>query len=241
MSPASAEPSWYSPTWTDVTLPAESSKTVVGSPMDRPKPVGGPAAVVRVARIADRIARKELPCAAGVIVDIEADEPDARAESDSGGREQRELLPARRAPRRPLVDNHRVTAQRGQPRLHRGRASVEELAGLGVEGGQRSRRIGQGRARLREARWPRRQRGGTSWCRAAHQVQQVVEDLVRRPWRVGVAKVRLARLRAARLRRLACPARRYDVVHLPGRVRRPLGHVERPRGRPRRPRRSIPS
>ena len=54
-----------------------------------------------------------------------------------------ELLAARPAPRRPLVDDHRVALQLGEARLEGDGAAVEQLVGLGVDGGERGRRAGE--------------------------------------------------------------------------------------------------
>jgi hypothetical protein len=61
-----------------------------------------------------------------------------------------ELFPARLAPRRPLVHDHRPAAQRAQARPKRARPAFEQGIGTGVQRRQRRRRAGQVRPQLPE-------------------------------------------------------------------------------------------
>jgi hypothetical protein len=73
------------------------------------------------ARIGDGRLLEEVLGSLAVILDVEAEKGDLAGVSLRGLGEERELLPARRTPRAPLVDDHGVAPQLSELRL---RASV---------------------------------------------------------------------------------------------------------------------
>src|SRR5881275_770542 len=111
-------------------------------------------AVVDVARVRDRELLQELGGVALVVARVDADERHLAAELLRRVLEVGEFAAARPAPRRPLVDDDRMTAQRREPRLERGGAARQERARLLLERGDRRRRTRSGarRAGARAAR-----------------------------------------------------------------------------------------
>src|SRR5438093_6173244 len=95
---------------------------------------------VGVARVRDRVFAQEGLRRRARVVRVDPDEGDALAELRREVLEPRELDPAGPAPRGPLVDDHGVTLQVGEPMLEGARAAGQELVGLAIERGERLRR-----------------------------------------------------------------------------------------------------
>src|SRR3954468_13669831 len=106
------------------------------------------AVAVLVARVGDRVALQEGGGVAVVVHRVDPDERHALSERERQPLEVRELRPAGPAPRRPLVHDHRVSAEGRATRLKRRRPAAEQLAALAVERRERRRRARQRRRQL---------------------------------------------------------------------------------------------
>jgi hypothetical protein len=93
------------------------------------------------AREARRDLVEELVGGLAVVGEVDADERDFVAVLGDGVGEVRELRPARRAPRRPLIDDDRMALELRQPRLEGVRALTGELVRVGRVDAQGCRRL----------------------------------------------------------------------------------------------------
>ena len=94
---------------------------------------------VLVGRVGDReVVRGSVAAAAGLSPALTPEEGDRLAALGRHALEDRELRPARAAPRGPLVDHDGMAAQRAQPRVERVGPALAAARGLGVQRGERS-------------------------------------------------------------------------------------------------------
>src|SRR5829696_6063744 len=99
------------------------------------------ALAVPVARVGHGDLAQEAPRRARGVVGVRAEERDPPPAGERLAAEERNFGPARPAPRRPLVDHHRVPPQLAQARPERAHPAAEDPPALGVETGKPRRRL----------------------------------------------------------------------------------------------------